>query len=61
MQVKAKVKELARNFAVTENDIIPTSSETKQGRDEVLAKMDKILYAIKTYGNYVDEDEEDEE
>ena len=61
MQVKAKVKELARNFAVTESDIIPTSSETKQGRDEVLAKMDKILYAIKTYGNYVDEDEEDEE
>jgi hypothetical protein len=46
MQVKAKVKELARNFAVTESDIIPTSSETKQGRDEVLAKMEYNGVAI---------------
>ena len=47
MQVKTRVKELARNFAVTEDYIIPTSSETKQGRDEVLAKLDRVVNIIK--------------
>ena len=47
MQVKTRVKELARNFAVTDDYVIATSAETKQGRDDVLAKLDKIVDIIK--------------
>lgn len=47
MQVKTRIKELARNFAVTEDYIIATSAETKQGRDEVLSKLDREIDIIK--------------
>ena len=51
-QVRTRIKELARNFAVPEDYVIATSSETRQGKEEVLAKLDKVIDVIK---NGVDE------
>ena len=58
MQVKQKTKELAQRFAVPTDYVIATSSETKQGRDEVLAKLDKIVAVIKNGVQDVEDEEE---
>lgn len=58
MQVKTNVKAIATRFAVTENEIIATSSETRQGKEEVLKKLDIIIDNIKKYGNYEENEEE---
>ena len=58
MQIKNNIKDIARRFAVPDSYIIPTSSETRQGKEEVLAKIEKVIDNIKNYGNYVDNEEE---
>ena len=58
MQIKNNTKDLARRFAVTENEIIATSAESRYGKEEVLNKLDKIIENIKNYDNY-EEIEED--
>ncbi len=50
MQIKTNVRDIARRFAVTENEIIATSSETRYGKEEILNKLDKIIFNIKNYG-----------
>lgn len=50
MNVKKNVASIARFFAVTEKNVIAVSSETKQGKDEVLAKLDEIIKNVNEYG-----------
>lgn len=50
MNVKKNVASIARFFAVTEKNVIAVSSETKQGKDEVLAKIDEIIKNVNEYG-----------
>ena len=61
MQVKKNVEDIARFFAVTKQNVIAVSSETRQGKDEVLAKLDEILENIALYGPGSGRDEDDEE
>lgn len=59
MQVKKNVEDIARFFAVTKQNVIAVSSQTRQGKEEVLAKLDEILNNIALYGSVgSDEDEE---
>ena len=59
MQVKKNVEDIARFFAVTKQNVIAVSSQTRQGKEEVLAKLDEILNNIALYGSVGnDEDEE---
>lgn len=60
MQVKNNVADIARFFAVTPHSVIAVSSETRQGKEEVLSKLDEILQNIKLYGSSEAEGEEDE-
>lgn len=58
MQVKKNVEDIARFFAVTKQNVIAVSSQTRQGKEEVLAKLDEILNNIALYGSVgSDEDE----
>ena len=50
MNVKKNVASIARFFAVTEKNVIAVSSETRQGKDEVLAKLDEIVKNVNEYG-----------
>ena len=64
MQVKKNVEDIARFFAVTKQNVIAVSSETRQGKDEVLARLDEILENVALYGpgsGRNEDDEEDEE
>ena len=61
MQVKKNVEDIARFFAVTKQNVIAVSSETRQGKDEVLAKLDEILENVALYGSGAGRDEDDEE
>lgn len=60
MQVKNNVADIARFFAVTPHNVIAVSSETRQGKEEVLSKLDEILQNIQLYGSSEAEGEEDE-
>lgn len=46
MQVKQRLKSIANRFALTENDVFGFSSETKAGKDEILAKLDGIISVV---------------
>ena len=50
MQVKQRLKTIANRFALTENDVYGISSETKAGRDEIMAKLDSVISVIKGAG-----------
>ena len=50
MQVKQSLKTIANRFALTENDVYGISSETKAGRDEIMAKLDSVISVIKGAG-----------
>lgn len=50
MQVKQRLKSIANRFALTENDVYGISSETKAGRDEIMAKLDSVISVIKGAG-----------
>lgn len=50
MQVKQRLKSIANCFALTENDVYGISSETKAGRDEIMAKLDSVISVIKGAG-----------
>ena len=55
------MEDIARFFAVTKQNVIAVSSQTRQGKEEVLAKLDEILNNIALYGSVgSDEDEEGE-
>ena len=58
MQIKNNIRDIARRFAVPDSYIIATSSETRQGKEDVLNKIEKVIENIKNYGNYVDNEEE---
>ena len=47
MQVKNRLRAVAQKFAMTENDVLGISSQTKQGVDDVLAKTEKVIDLIK--------------
>ncbi len=58
MQVKSNVREIAKRFAVPESYVIATSSQTRQGKDEVLQKIEKVLEVLKSdYFGYDNEEE----
>ena len=61
MQIKNNIKDIAKRFAVPDSYIIATSSETRQGKEDVLIKIETVIENIKNYANYVDEDENEEE
>ncbi|MCQ2399711.1 MAG: ribosome biogenesis GTP-binding protein YihA/YsxC, partial [Clostridia bacterium] len=46
-QVKAQVRSLTMRLAVTERNMIAVSAVTKQGREDVLTRLDGILQTIK--------------
>ena len=58
MQVKSNVREIAKRFAVPESYVIATSSQTRQGKDEVLQKIEKVLEVLKS--DYFGADNEEE-
>ena len=60
MQIKNNIKDIAKRFAVPDSYIIATSSETRQGKEDVLNKIEAIIENVKNYANYVDEDEDEE-
>ena len=60
MQVKKNVEDIARFFAVTKQNVIAVSSQTRQGKDEVLAKLDEILNNIALYGSSTGENADEE-
>ena len=55
------LEDIARFFAVTKQNVIAVSSETRQGKDEVLARLDEILENVALYGPGSGRDEDDEE
>ena len=48
MQVKNNVRDIAKKFAVPESYVIATSSETRQGKEEVLQKIEKVIAVLKS-------------
>lgn len=54
MQVKQRIKNIANGFALTENDVYGISSETKQGKQEILDKIERILTVVNDKGNVDD-------
>lgn len=48
MQLKNRIRSVANKFAMTENDVLGISSQTKAGREEVLAKIEKVIDIIKS-------------
>jgi GTP-binding protein len=59
MQIKNNIRDIARRFAVPDSYIIPTSSETRQGKEEVLQKLEKVI-AVLSSDEFNVSDSEDE-
>lgn len=60
MQVKKNVDDIAKFFAVTSHNVIAVSSQTRQGRDEVIAKIEQILKAVADEKVYSESKSEEE-
>lgn len=46
MKVKQNIRNIANKFAVTENEIYGISSETRQGKEEILGKIENIIAVV---------------
>ena len=60
MQVKKNVSDIAKKFAVPDSYVIATSSETRQGKEEVLQRLEKVI-AVLNSDEFNVEDTEDED
>lgn len=60
-KVKQQAKYVASKLSLGASDIIPTSAETRFGKEEVLDKFESVIKIYLENKNSVDEDDEDEE
>lgn len=61
MQVKKNVSDIAKKFAVPDSYVIATSSETRQGKEEVLQRLEKVIAVLNSDEFNVENTEEDDE
>ena len=60
MKLKEHIRAIAADLYLAPNNLLATSSETGQGKDDVLAKIKQVI-ELAAEPEYIDEDEKDEE
>ena len=60
MKLKEHIRAIAADLYLAPNNLLATSSETGQGKDDVLVKIKQVI-ELAAEPEYIDEDEKDEE